>query len=1345
MPGYSGPITLSRSHVSFAGDQSLPGWPADPVTGVFGPGWTASLQGGPAGLAGLQVLDNTGIDGSIAFVDEQGEPLVYANPAGTRSYPTGGTVVYEPATLDTDAAGVRLGVTGTGTGMRLILTEHDGTVTTWAPLGAPSLSGTTWRPESISEPGQTGQTTFGRDPAGRVTRILAPVPDGMTGTACPTSGALARGCRAIDIGYATSTTATSGTPGDVSGQVKTVTAWLWNPATSAMTPTIVAAYAYDTSGRLVQVRDPRTGLGTDYTWEGASTRIASVRPSGLAATKLGYSTGRLTQVTREAPTAGQPDVTTGRYVYAVATSGTGLSDLSATSVAAWGQAKTPSTGYAVFGPDYTGPVTGPGVDWSYADLSYVDDLGYTVNTAGYGANAWQVTATDYDTATGAPVRELTATATAAAADPAMSPAQADALSTQTFYNSEQQDGSGSVILPAGARVTDTYGPARQVALSDGTAVIARPYTHTDYDQGAPNGGVNPATGQAYSLPTTVTVAAAGIGADLETISSTTTGYGKIDTNDPGEGDGWALGLATTTTTGGITRTTGYDTLGRITQTRQPLSTGADAGTTRTVYYRPDAPAGADPACVNRPEWAGLTCRTYPAAAPSSGPALPGATTTGYSMWLAPTNVVQTSGTATRTTTTGYDTAGRAVSSQTSTAGLPGSAARPGSYTRYNSDTGLVDYTGWLDAAGSDAEPVGRTSTGYDRWGRATTVTGDAGTVTTTYDTAGRVAAVTDANGTTGYGYDGPGERRGLPTTRTVTRPGTGGTLTWTATYDREGRITRQTLPGRLTQVTDYDQGGQLVALSYLGQVTPVTVGTDPDTGEPTYTPATPVQDQPWLTWATVGDITGRVRLQTTGTGAAFDQGAGVATIEDVADWNAQAVGAGAGYAREYRYDSAGRLTYARHAEATPDPATGTLASTCTELAYTLDANGRRTNLATTTHEDGDCATTGTVKAMNTSGWDDADRPTTSRAGTGTYVYDLLGRQTSLPAADAPNPGNGAITLGYYDDDLPRAITQGETSTTFTLDATGRRATQTSTGPAGITTTVRRYTDDSDNPAWVETTAPGANTPVTTRFAEAIDGDLSATISQDGATSLNLADPHGDTLTTVTIEAAQAGSTPAVTINGWAGYDEYGTPTDPAATDQVDGPTGYGWLGAKQRSTTSDTAGLTLMGVRLYNPTRGLVTSTDPIPGGNTSSYVYPTDPVNQFDLDGRWCFMGVGTTCTRWATDRYGLTFPIRPSVRNKLTTKHGLSLYAIREIAARIKYSRAEGSARVYISTFYEYSCSRTWWFGTKCWRNGNTATVKMIVDTRSYGGGGIKGLVTMYCLGRTVCPTWLNKNPWK
>jgi len=42
-----------------------------------------------------------------------------------------------------------------------------------------------------------------------------------------------------------------------------------------------------------------------------------------------------------------------------------------------------------------------------------------------------------------------------------------------------------------------------------------------------------------------------------------------------------------------------------------------------------------------------------------------------------------------------------------------------------------------------------------------------------------------------------------------------------------------------------------------------------------------------------------------------------------------------------------------------------------------------------------------------------------------------------------------------------------------------------------------------------------------------------------------------------------------------------------------------------------------MGVRLYNPATGTFSSVDPVPGGNTTTFTYPQDPVNQLDLDGK--------------------------------------------------------------------------------------------------------------------------------
>jgi RHS repeat-associated protein len=120
-----------------------------------------------------------------------------------------------------------------------------------------------------------------------------------------------------------------------------------------------------------------------------------------------------------------------------------------------------------------------------------------------------------------------------------------------------------------------------------------------------------------------------------------------------------------------------------------------------------------------------------------------------------------------------------------------------------------------------------------------------------------------------------------------------------------------------------------------------------------------------------------------------------------------------------------------------------------------------------------------------------------------------------------------------------------------------------------------------------------------------------------ALTLQLANLHGDLINTATDDPATTGP------DSYTESTEYGMPRDPAAA-----PDTYGWLGTTQRST-NDLAGLTLMGIRLYNPITGRFLSTDPIPGGNDNPYVYVTDPTDQFDLDGK-CFRNCFRVASRW-------------------------------------------------------------------------------------------------------------------
>ena len=1155
----TGDWSTSDTDASFAGlsvSRSLttlsPSTATGVTGGVFGPGWTASLPA-PAGASDLVLADHF-TQGYATLTGADGSQSTYVTTATT--LPATFTGVGDAA----DGSVLKKVSTTSYT-----LTDPDGTITTW------TLVGSAWQATSVAQPGNEATTAFTYEASNRVTRILAPVPTGVT---CPATGALVAGCRALTITYAPTTTATgttSGTWGDYAGQVSAIAYTSYDPATSAMATTTVASYLYDSTGHLRAQWDPRITPALKTTYDYNGNRLTTLTPPGQNAWTLDYdTTNRVVDAKRTDPANG---TATTAVVYGIPISGTGAAiDLGAGGAndpATWGHATDlPRVGAAVFPashvpgtPDANGDYTPASGDWPFADLSYQDVNGRTVTSASYGAGQWLISSQEYD-ATGNTVWSLDATSRAealaptAASDPYVqglttSAARAAALATTSTY-----DGAGNLKT--------STGPVHDVVLAayPTTEVPVRQVTTNTYDEGAPTGGP-------YYLVTTTTSAPTpvdGTAVAAADTKITKTSYNPIDgASTTGLTSGWVLRAPTKTTTvmgttvGGpsgatdIVKAVLYDASGRVVQNRQPAdTTGTTAGTRVTTYYTTAANA-TFPACGGHPEWAGMVCRTGQAAQPA-GVTIP-ATVITYDRYDQPLTVVETSGTTTRTTTNAYDGSGRLASTKVSD-NLAADIAVLEQDVDYDPATGAAIKTRSVSAGGTTVATV---TTGYDAIGRVVTQDdGNGNTATTTYTIDGQPKTVTDNQATTTYSYDGTGEHRGLVTSIDA-GIGSGVPSVTTAAYDRAGTPTI-TYPNGVVAARAIDTAGTLQSLTYTDSA------------------GTKIAE-----WDQAFNAYGQV---ITSNGPSSSGGRGLT----------------------YTYDPAGRLT----------TASDLISTQCTVRGYGLDVDSNRTSQNTWVGADqAACPTSAATSASSTartSTYDTYDRAaattvTGTGAGTATYSYDTLGRATSVPQVDIAGSAAIATGLTYFANDLAATETQtGGTTRTFGLDALRRLNTWTDTSGTASTITTNHYDDTGDSPAW--TSVNDGTTASTSRNIVGPDGNLALTTRLVGAgsvtASLNIVTPHGDIFTTI----PDVANATAAQVGAGNDTDEFGV----ALTSS--GPS-YGWVGAKRRATDTLT-GLIQMGLRLYNPATGRFLSIDPVFGGNPTAYAYPCDPIGSYDLDGRF-------------------------------------------------------------------------------------------------------------------------------
>ncbi|MHC3475582.1 RHS repeat-associated core domain-containing protein, partial [Streptomyces sp. 7R007] len=596
-------------------------------------------------------------------------------------------------------------------------------------------------------------------------------------------------------------------------------------------------------------------------------------------------------------------------------------------------------------------------------------------------------------------------------------------------------------------------------------------------------------------------------------------------------------------------------------------------------------------------------------------------------WSTGQEKATTGGSDTDALVTTYDAAGQIAT--TRSAGSSGSDASTLVYTYYDANAvGTCASVVWdgllcrtapaasITNGGSNPTDAVTTVYTYDRWGRIATkaetansvtrtttittdaagrptrtaVTGGSGTTTpsttVTYDESNGQPATQTSNGQTiAYGYDDLGRQ-------TSYDDGAGNTTT--TAYDTLNRPVKSTDSAPSTVTYAYSTAGDLKTLT--------------DSVAGTFT-GTYDADGTLTSEALPGGYTLAVTTDPTGleTGRQYTASDGTAVASDTAGYTV--TGKQAGHTdtsgsttdTDYAYDSAGRLTRA----------TDTTGTGCTTRAYTFDASSNRTAL-TTSSDDCDSSTSDTTTTTASYTYDSADRLVNSG-----YAYDAFGRTTT----------SGDTTLAYYTNDLVASETVGAGRTTWSLDAAGRLAVQTSQSQGGdgswttSSTTTSHYGNGGDSPTW---SVSGSSV---SRNVRDLTGTLAATTSASGDTVLQLADIHGD----VTVQQPLDTSVASTVLQ----YDEYGNALDSTAAVT------YGWLGTQMRAGGT-LSGITLMGVRAYSPALGRFLSTDPVLGGSLNAYDYAAqDPVNVRDIGGTfhmwtwkyggsyWLMLYVGATIQR--------------------------------------------------------------------------------------------------------------------
>lgn len=666
---------------------------------------------------------------------------------------------------------------------KFILTDPQGSKTTFSNENSGNAS--EYLPISVTQVGggSTVMTWAFVNGQRRLVREVAPT-TAAGPVSCAENPTTREGCRTLEFTYAPASK--WGAPSSYGDRLEKITFYSHGEGG----PWEVASYSYDTVGRLVSAWNPQEGsnVKTTYTYEGEKLR--KVTPPGQEPWTFEYApqmdgeqgaVSRLKAVKRSNLVGGETKTS---IRYGVPISGSGApNDMSASSIATWGQSDLPTDATAVFPP--TEVPAEPATSYAKATIYYMDSEGFGVNTAtpqGAGMAGVPISTTETDEF-GNITRELSPqNRLSALADPEGKTAERSHLLESKYTYSAD-----------GTELLEERGPLHRVKLQEtGEVAEARLQRSIAYD--------NPEKlDPAPLLPTREVTGAIFPNKGAE-VDQRVTEY-KYD---------WNLRAQTEVITDAgvghlnIRRKTAYNSNGQQIEVRQPRASeesGAVPGATRTVYYN-EKPFSNGPA-----KWAGLPYKIEPAAQPEGGP-LPITTIKSYSPFGQPTEIVQEvqgAGEAgVRKTVITYDSAGR----QTSKKVTGGGQLVPKVEWLYSSTNGMPTTQKFACETGECASFDSQaTTTNYDALGRVKSYEdADGNKAETVFDGYGRPTSFADGKGSQTMEYD---SATGLLTKLTDSAAGA-----FTASYDADGKMVNRGLPNGLTAATTYDSAGVAVGLTY---------------------------------------------------------------------------------------------------------------------------------------------------------------------------------------------------------------------------------------------------------------------------------------------------------------------------------------------------------------------------------------------------------------------------------------------------------------------------------------------------------------------------------------------------